>query len=41
MFRKMKERLKCNSKQLTLELKSRNGHLKNESYDLLRKTIYR
>jgi len=40
MFRKMKERLKCDSKHISLELKSRDGHLKYDSYDLLRKTIY-
>ena len=41
MFRKMKEQLKCDSKHITLELKSRNGSLKNEGYDLLRKIIYK
>jgi len=40
MFRKMKERLKCDSKNGILELKSRNGCLKNETCDLLKKTIY-
>lgn len=40
MFRKMKEQLKCDSKYFALELKSRNGRLKNENSDLLRKTIY-
>ena len=39
MFRKMKERLKCDSKCIKLELKSRNGFLKDTTSDLLRNTI--
>ena len=39
MFRKMKEHLKFNTESMVLELKSRNGHLKKENYELLRNTI--
>ena len=39
MFRKMKERLKCDSKFIKLELKSRNGRLDESTSTLLRNTI--
>lgn len=35
MFRKMKERLKCDSKFIKLELKSRNGKLNESALELL------
>jgi flavodoxin len=39
MFRKMKERLKCDSKFIKLELKSRNGKLNEQTSALLRNSI--
>ena len=39
MFRRMKDQLKCDSKLIKLELKSRNGNLDAESKGLLRNTI--
>ena len=39
MFRKMKERLKCDSKFIKLELKSRNGKLNESGLDLLATTL--
>ena len=39
MFRKMKEHLKCDSKFIQMELKSRNGKLNESGLDLLATTI--
>jgi len=39
MFRKMNERLKCDSGLIKLELKSGNGKLDGDSTGLLRNTI--
>ena len=39
MFRKMKECLKCDSKFIKLELKSRNGKLNESGLDLLATTL--
>ena len=39
MFKKMKERLKCDSKFIKLELKSRNGKLNESGLELLGITI--
>lgn len=39
MFRKMRERLKCDSKFIKLELKSRNGRLDESTSTLLRSSI--
>ena len=39
MFRKMKERLKCDSKFIKLELKSRNGKMNESGLDLLAITL--
>lgn len=39
MFRKMKEHINCDSKCIQLELKSRNGRLKDASSDLLGNAI--
>jgi len=39
MFRKMKERLKCDSKFIGLELKSRNGKLNEIDLDILTNSL--
>jgi len=39
MFQKMKERLKCDSKFIKLELKSRNGKMNESGLDLLATTL--